>query len=215
MEPASSSFLALWRGSAEAGRAGERRFGGRPCGPTSLGCWLRRDKRFAQLSAFAATSLSGSWSRLETRSAHCVRSARTVETSQPTKRAARADHEPCAPRHLACAPQPTRPRLRRTDGGTYPAPHTTSVAARQAVRGGGAMGGDEERSAGGGARSALRRLTRRACPSAVSKANAASCATRLQCEHRSAVGAKRRPPPLAPAPGTACQARTSAKQRPA
>jgi len=46
----------------------------------------------------------------------------------------------------------------------------------------------------GSARSALRQLTRRACLSAVSAANEASCATARKPEQHSAVAAQRRPP---------------------
>ena len=55
---------------------------------------------------------------------------------------------------------------------------------------------------GVGARSALRNLTRRTCPSA---ANVASCAARPQAEHRSGVGATRRPHHHEPLPGAACR----------
>ena len=40
-----------------------------------------------------------SWPRCGTRCANCVRCAQTTATSQSTKRAARAGHELCAPRH--------------------------------------------------------------------------------------------------------------------
>jgi hypothetical protein len=74
---------------------------------------------------------------------------------------------------------------------------------RQAVPAGGDLWSDEDRRTGVGARSALRRLTRRNCLSAVSKANAASSATRPLAENRSAVGAKRRPRNHEPSAGTA------------
>lgn len=64
---------------------------------------------------------------------------------------------------------------------------------RQAVPGRGDLWGDEKRRPGVGARSALRRLPRRSCSSAVSEANAASSAARPWAEHRSAVGAADRP----------------------
>ena len=79
------------------------------------------------------------------------------------------------------------------------------VLERQAVPGGGDFWGDEKRRAGVGARSALRKLTRRICPSAASAANAASYAARPRTEHRSGVGAQRRPPQHEPPPGTACR----------
>ena len=76
-------------------------------------------------------------------------------------------------------------------------------SSRQAVPAGGDLWSDEDRRPGVGARSALRGLTRRSCLSAVSEANAASSATRLWGEHRSAVGAQRRPRKHEPPPGTA------------
>ncbi len=54
-----------------------------------------------------------------------------------------------------------------------------------------------------GARSAHQKLTRCDCLSAESAANAASFATRPLAEHRSGVGAQRRPTQPAPPPGTA------------
>ena len=74
---------------------------------------------------------------------------------------------------------------------------------RKAVPAGGDLWSDEDRRPGVGARSALRRLTRRSCLSAVSNANAASSTTRPLAENRSAVGAKRRPRKHEPSAGTA------------
>ena len=73
---------------------------------------------------------------------------------------------------------------------------------RQAAPGGGDLWSDEDRRPGVGARSALRGLTRHSCLSAVSKANAASSATRPLAENRSAVGAQRRPRKPEPSAGT-------------
>jgi hypothetical protein len=53
--------------------------------------------------------------------------------------------------------------------------------------------------------SALRQLTRGGCLNAVSEANEVSSAARPRNEHRSAVGAKRRPPQHEPTPGAACR----------
>ena len=61
--------------------------------------------------------------------------------------------------------------------------------------------------------SALRRLTRRHCLSAVSEANAASSATRPLGENRSAVGATRRPRKHQPPAGTAWGDATSTNSR--
>jgi hypothetical protein len=80
------------------------------------------------------------------------------------------------------------------------------AGARRAVPGGGDFCGDEKRRPAVGARSALRRLTRRSCPNAESAANAVSSATRPRGEHRSGVGAQRRPSQHEPLPGSARRA---------
>ena len=87
-----------------------------------------------------------------------------------------------------------------------PSTANRAAAARRAVRGGGDFCGDEKRRPGVGARSALRQHARRHCLSAVSGANAASLAMRPQAEHRSGVGAQRRPPQHEPPARTACRA---------
>ncbi len=74
---------------------------------------------------------------------------------------------------------------------------------RPAVPTGCDLWSDEDRKPGVGARSALRRLTRRNCLSAVSEANEASSATRPLAENRSAVGAQRRPWKHEPPAGSA------------
>ncbi len=56
-----------------------------------------------------------------------------------------------------------------------------------------------------GARSALRELTRGGCLNAANAVSEVSSAARPRTEHRSAVGAKRRPPQHEPAPGVACR----------
>ena len=85
-----------------------------------------------------------------------------------------------------------------------------TVGARQALPAGGDFCGGAERSLGVGARSAHPHLTRRVCLSRVSEANAASSAARLQGEHHSEVGAKRRPPQHEPPAGSACRAAPAA-----
>ena len=80
------------------------------------------------------------------------------------------------------------------------------AVARRVVPGGGEFAAT--RSAGpwsARAQRALPPLTCRICLSAVSAANVASYAARPQTEHRSAVGAQRRPPQSEPPPGTACR----------
>jgi hypothetical protein len=64
-----------------------------------------------------------------------------------------------------------------------------SNESRQAAPGAGDFCGDEKRRPSVGARSALRDLTCRICLSAVSEANVASYAARLEAEHRSGAGA--------------------------
>jgi len=76
---------------------------------------------------------------------------------------------------------------------------------RQVAPGGGDFCGDEERRAEVGARSALRELTRGGCLNAANAVSEVSSAARPRTEHRSAVGAKRRPPQHEPAPGAACR----------
>ncbi len=74
---------------------------------------------------------------------------------------------------------------------------------RRAVPGSGAVCVGEKRRHAVGARSALCKLTRRGCLSAAPAGRVASSATRPLAEHRSAVGAQRRPTQPAPLPGTA------------
>jgi hypothetical protein len=80
-----------------------------------------------------------------------------------------------------------------------------AVASRQAVLGGGDFWGDEKRRPGVGARSAHPQLTRRGCLNEANAVSAVSSATRPQAEHRSAVGAQRRPPQHEPPPSAACR----------
>ena len=124
--------------------------------------------------------------------ARCARGPRALRSSAPPRRAAGLPARAFAP---ACGV------LVALNANTS----TTGSTSRQAVRGGGDFWGEEQRRAGLGARSALRGLTRRPCPSAVSEANVASWATRARTEQRTGVGAQRRPPQHEPAPGTACR----------
>jgi hypothetical protein len=77
-------------GKALPGWAAALHCGGLRCAPTALRCWLRHDKRFAQLSASAATSLSVTRLRRRTHCVRCALSVQTAATSQMTKRASRA-----------------------------------------------------------------------------------------------------------------------------
>jgi len=87
-------------------------------------------------------------------------------------------------------------------------PHATMVFSRQGVSGGGDFWGGEKRRSGVGARSAPRDLSRRACLSA------ANCAARPRFEHRSGVGAQRRPPQHEPPPEAACRDAPDRRKRP-
>ncbi len=154
---------------------------------------------------------SVSWPRRRTHYAHCVSSVQTTAASQITKRAARAGHEPCASRLRRGAPPATRPRLCRT---TEPLGlrETQWCPSRQADPGRGDFCGDEKRRAGVGARSALRYLTRRGCLNGANAVRVVSSAARPRTEHRSGVGAQRRPPQHEPLPGSACRDARSSSQ---
>jgi hypothetical protein len=82
---------------------------------------------------------------------------------------------------------------------------THAVASRWVAPGGGEFCGDEKRTPGVGARSALPQLTRRDCLNEASAASGVSFATRPQAEHRSGVGAQRRPAQHEPRPGATCR----------
>ncbi len=153
---------------------------GRRCAPTSLRCsavWHAAE--LASLTAFAALR---QWRRVSLRSA-LTRAA----TRHP----------------LLGAPQARRSLSGNAFAGNRVVRHAREEPSRQAVPAGGELWSDEDRRPGVGARSALRRLTRRNCPSAVSAANAASSATRPLAENRSAVGAQRRPRKHEPPAGAA------------
>jgi hypothetical protein len=153
--------------------------------------------------ASAALRCSVSWPRRSTPCVRCALSAQTDATSQMTKRAARAATSPA----LLGAPQARSSLPERTFAEPVSAfvPKSTSSVARQAVPGGGDLCGDEEHRFEVGARSAHQHLTRRVCLTGESAANAGSSAARPRTEHRSAVGAKRRPPQHEPPSGTACR----------
>src|SRR5450755_1022922 len=126
-----------------------------------------------------------------TRYVRCAHCARTDAASQLWMRAARAAASP--PLLGASEARPDLPE--RTFAQTLVVFANTAVgASRQAVPGGGDFCGDEKRRTGVGARSALRRLTRRVCSNAANEVSVVSYAARPQAEHRSGVGAKRRPP---------------------
>jgi hypothetical protein len=195
-------------GKGASGQAAALHWSGRRCAPTALrpGPEARAVARHNQSSGLFVSGLRASVSRprRRTRFVRCAHCAQTSATSQFTLRAAREVTSP----PLLGAPQARRSLPERAFAGrlvSFPAARNPNGTAVQ--RGGrGDLCGGEERRPSVGARSALRRLTRRRCLSAESAANAASSATRLKAEHRSAVGAQRRPPQHEPPPGTACRA---------
>jgi hypothetical protein len=165
-----------------------------------------------------------------TRCAHFVRYAQTDAPSQITRRASRAGHEPCAARRLTRTPRPARTPLCGSQW--LFAANATTGASRQVGSGRGDFWGAEpghgqssglsvpgegpghwpgaackaeKRRAGVGARQRASSSDSSQCLSAVSAANEASFATRPRTEHRSAVGAKRRPPQHEPLPEPACR----------
>ena len=171
------------RGKGAGGQAYSLRWSGLRCAPTALRC-------------------SVSWPRRGTRYVHFVHCALTAAPSQWLMRAARAATSPA----LLGAPEARSSLPARAFAGAWAVRGRTDTGfSRQAVPAGGDFWGDEERRSEVGARSALRELTRRGCSSAVSAANVASSAARPRTEHRSAVGAQRRPPQHEPAAGTACR----------
>jgi len=151
-----------------------------PCGAQSRG--LRHN------SLRSLRSLRSDRCRKSEVEARCARWPRDLRSSAPQSR---------------CAGQPAR---------AFAAPLvvlwriSADAVARQAVPGGGEFAAT--RSAGlrsARAQRAHPHLTCGSCLSAVSAANVASSAARPQTEHRSAVGAQRRPPQPEPLPGTACR----------
>jgi len=184
--PKSNSHLVI--GRAAKSRPGRRqRFGGAVGAAHRLPCGARPCGPVAQLASFAALS-----------------ALRHVQRVRGRCALARAGHKASAPRRPAGALPPARARLCGSSRGARFG-NQPRWPSRRAVPGRGDLWGGEERRTGVGARSALRRLTRRTCLSAESAANEASCAARPQAEHRSAVGAERRPPHHEPLPGAACR----------
>ncbi len=161
----------------------------------------------ASLTSFAAL---GQWWRVSLRSAPARAAAspglagRAGQGGPAVRKEQAVPRTACVGAHLLGAPQAHRCRSGHAFAGSAVVRHAREEPARQAVPDGRDLRGDEKRSSGVGARSALRGLTRRSCLSAVSEANEASSAPRLRSEHRSEVGAKRRPPGHEPPAGIAC-----------
>ncbi len=174
-----------WRGKGTPGQAAALRLGGRRYAPTPLRCSVSRPRR-------------------RTHSATCGRCVRTASTSQKTKRAARAATSPALlgtsearlrlPGRASAEPAAAC-ETRRTSGG---------LRGRRCPRG--AISVATRSAAPGSAReSALRGLTCRGCSNAATVGRAVSSAARPWCEHRSGVGAQRRPPQHEPLAGSACR----------
>ncbi len=169
------------RGKGTPGQAAALRLGGRRAAPTPLRCSVSRPRR-------------------RTHSATCGRCVRTASTSQKTKRAARAATSPVllgtseARLRLpgrAFAEPAVACETRRTSGG---------LRGRRCPRG--AISVATRSAAPGSARaSALRGLTCRGCLNAATAGRAVSSAARPWREHRSGVGAQRRPPQHEPPRG--------------
>ena len=111
---------------------------------------------------------------------------------------------------LRCSTPPTGRSRRRPAAGAAPScakrPCTTAGGPRGRRHPAGAISVATRSAAPGSARaSALRRLTRRGCLNAASEARAVSSAARPRREHRSGVGAQRRPPRHEPRLGAACR----------
>ncbi len=171
------------RGKGLPGQSTALLLRGRRCAPTSLRCSvLQPAAELASLTSFAALR---QWRRVSLRSALARAAASPVLLGAPQARRGLSE-QAFADSAVACIKRDAREEL-----------------SRQAVPGRGDLWSDEKHSPVVGARSALRRLTRRHCLSAVSVANAASSATRPLVENRSAVGAQRRPRKHEPPAGTA------------
>ncbi len=158
------------RGKGVPGQSSSRPLRGRRGAPTSLRCsavWPAAE--LASLTSFAALR---QWRRVSLRCALARAATRPALLGAPQARSGLSEH---------------------AFAGDAVVRHAREALSRQAVPGGGDLWSDEDRRPGVGARSALRRLTRRNCLSAVSKANEASSATRPVAENRSGVGAQRRP----------------------
>ena len=145
--------------------------------------------------------------RRRTRCVRCALYAQTAATSQMTMRVSFGTRArpPCASRRPGGALRWARTRLCWTERAGIDASCADALSTRQAIPGRGDFRGGEKRRPGLGARSALRGLTRRSCLSEAAEGRAVSSATQAPAEHRSGVGAQRRPPRYEPLTGTACR----------
>lgn len=192
-------------GKGASGQVAALHWSGLRCAPTPLRCSVSRPRRITRFVRYA----------------HCTQ---TNATSQMWMRAARAATSPV----LLGAPEARCGLPGRAFADRWClvfVDRTKPVAARQAYSVRGNLWGGEEHSHEVGAQSAHPHLTRRGCLNAANEVSAVSsatrpqddnevaakadnCAKRLSCrsQHRSGVGAKRRPPQWEPLAEYACRA---------
>ena len=116
-------------------------------------------------------------------------------TCSPSRRACARRDAPCRAALLGAVQAPPDLPTRSLASMTAACPDSNTSVHRQSrgrVCAGSDICGAEERKARGRARSALRLLTRRDCPSAANAVSAASFATGREAEHRRGPGAQRR-----------------------
>ena len=143
----------------------------------------------------------GLMARRETRYAHyrSLRSNNRDESEDVARSSARPRALRSSAPHMSL-PSHTRPRLCQHHRALRRTPRAPQRGGRCPGR---AICGAARSAAPGSTRAArFVRLTRRDCPSATNEVSETSFATRHRREHRSGVGAKRRPPHHEPAPGT-------------
>ena len=187
-------------------------FDARLCEPFPLRCSVLRPgaelTSFAALTAFRQPRPVSLRSALRARAESPGLASRAGPGGPAVRKAQAVPRTACVPADLLGVEQALRRLPCRAFAGASFAfvANTQAGGSRQAVPGRGDFCGDEKRRPAVGARSALRRLTRRSCSNAANAVRAVSSATRPRAEHRSAVGAQRRPPQHEPLAGSACRA---------
>jgi hypothetical protein len=162
---------------------------------------------------FGSPALLGLVARRPTRCAHFVRYAQTAgDKSVDEARCARGPQAlRCSAPHRRCATCPGTPLQNRR---RFSDEELTPWTSRRAAPGGGDLWGDEERRAEVGARQRASSTDSRRLFEGSERSERSELAARPRTEHRSAVGAKRRPLHHEPSPGAACRdAPTSAETR--
>jgi hypothetical protein len=181
--------------------------------------WQSRGREYAgarMRQPFAVRRVpSGTRSRGPSRnSLHSLRSLRSNNRDE-SDHDARSRARPRALRSSAphmSLPAHTHPRLCRHHRAFRRTPRALLRGGRYPL---GAICGAARSAAPGSARAArFVHLTRRDCPSEANAVSAASFAARPRREHRSGVGAQRRPPQYEPPTGTARRAARKANRRP-